>query len=85
MCVSIEFLHPTASIQGEWMAYVGSYDGTFYAFKVAELAAGGGFRERRSSLGFWLSFPIALSCVALFAFGLTVLHRRRSKPEDGAS
>jgi outer membrane protein assembly factor BamB len=66
-----------AKINQDWVAYVGSYDGTFYAFPLAEMTALRAERER-SNFGFWISFPIALACVAAFTVGLTVLHRRRA-------
>ena len=65
-----------ARINGAWMAYVGSYDGTFYAFALAEATAARAARER-SNLGFWISFPIALTGVAALTLTLTALHRRR--------
>jgi len=67
-----------AKINGAWMAYTGSYDGTFYAFPLADMTAIRAERER-SNFGFWISFPIALTCVAVFTIGLTLVHRRRRR------
>jgi hypothetical protein len=66
-------------IHGELVAYVGSYDGTFYAFPMAQLAELAHARER-SNRDFWLSFPIALAAVAVVAGLLTWRHRRRRAP-----
>ncbi|MBN1961998.1 MAG: PQQ-like beta-propeller repeat protein [Deltaproteobacteria bacterium] len=66
-----------AAINDDWMVYIGSYDGTFYALPVQELLARGS-TSMPVSFEFWLSFPIALLAVGLFARILT-MHYRRSR------
>jgi len=66
-----------ARIQGAWIVFHGSYDGTFRALPLDE-------RDRRpppvrSNGWFWLSFPIALAPVALFAVLLTRWERARRR------
>ena len=64
-----------ARIQGTWMVFHGSYDGTLRALPLDErdLRA----PPIRSNLWFWLSFPIALVPVAAVALLLTRHNRRR--------
>jgi eukaryotic-like serine/threonine-protein kinase len=64
-----------ARIRGRWMAFVGSYDGTFRALPLEadERAA----PELRSNVWFWLSFPLFLGPLAGFAILLTRWDRRR--------
>jgi outer membrane protein assembly factor BamB len=64
-----------ASVNGSWMVYQGSYDGTFRALPLEET-------DRltpvlRSNFWFWLSFPISLAPVALFAIYVTRRHRAK--------
>jgi len=66
-----------ARINDAWVAYTGSYDGTLYAFPLADMTALRAQRER-SNFNFWISFPIALTCLAAFTILLTLLHRRRA-------
>ncbi len=62
-------------IRGRWMAFVGSYDGTFRALPLEadERAA----PELRSNVWFWLSFPLFLCPLAGLAILLTRWDRRR--------
>ncbi len=66
-----------ARFGGELVVYHGSYDGRLYAWPLSELHTLAAARER-SNLGFWLSFPIALGCVAVVARLWTLHHRRRA-------
>lgn len=68
-----------ARVNGRWMAYFGSYDGTLYALPLDELAAPGG--PARSNLAFWVSFPLA----ALAAAGLALLFTRRARAAGGGA
>jgi outer membrane protein assembly factor BamB len=66
-----------ARVNGSWMAFVGSYDGTLRALPLDE-------RSRtpaplRSNLWFWLSFPIALVPFGALAVLLTRLERARQR------
>ncbi|HEY3452481.1 MAG TPA: PQQ-binding-like beta-propeller repeat protein [Myxococcales bacterium] len=66
-----------ARIQGSWIVFHGSYDGTLRALPLDE-------RDRRpppvrSNGWFWLSFPISLVPVALFAMLLTRWDRMRRR------
>lgn len=66
-----------ARIQGSWIVFHGSYDGTLRALPLDE-------RDRRpppvrSNGWFWLSFPISLVPVALFAWLLTRWERTRRR------
>jgi outer membrane protein assembly factor BamB len=67
-----------ARLGDRWMAYAGSYDGTLYAFPLSDMAVLRAKRER-SNLGFWISFPIALTCAGVFAVALTRWHRRQKR------
>ncbi|OGQ91118.1 MAG: hypothetical protein A2289_00935 [Deltaproteobacteria bacterium RIFOXYA12_FULL_58_15] len=64
-------------INGHWGVYSGSYDGVLRAFPLDDVVALRSERER-SNLIFWLSFPIALACVALFSIALTRQHRKHT-------
>jgi hypothetical protein len=65
-----------ARIQGSWIVFHGSYDGTLRALPLDERARRA--PPVRSNLAFWLSFPIALAPVAALALMLTRRARRRS-------
>jgi outer membrane protein assembly factor BamB len=71
-----------ALVNGRWMAYVGSYDGALRALPLEDDARI--IPRLRSNLGFWLSFPIALTPLALLARALT-LRARRQEAEDSSS
>jgi len=67
-----------ARIQGSWMVFHGSYDGTLRSLPLDE-------KERRappvrSNQWFWISFPLALVPTGLVAYLLTWVHRRRAAP-----
>jgi outer membrane protein assembly factor BamB len=66
-----------ARVNGSWMVYQGSYDGTFRALPLEDT-------DRvtpvlRSNFWFWVSFPIALVPVALFAIYVTRRHRTKAR------
>ena len=66
-----------ARIQGSWIVFHGSYDGTLRALPLDE-------RDRRpppvrSNFWFWVSFPIALAPLAAVALLLTQRERRRRR------
>ncbi|MBI5543949.1 MAG: hypothetical protein HY901_08690 [Deltaproteobacteria bacterium] len=66
-----------ARIQGSWIVFHGSYDGTLRALPLDE-------RDRRpppvrSNLWFWLSFPIALAPVGVLAVWLTRASRNQRR------
>jgi hypothetical protein len=65
-----------ARVNGEWMAYLGSYDGVLRAIPLEPTRAASA--ALRSNGLFWLSFPIALAPVAALALGLTRRTRERS-------
>lgn len=68
---------PTAvEINGRWTVVFGSYDGVVYGLPIAELTRAG-MVSRRSNLGFWVSFPLALLVVAVLALALTRRDRHR--------
>jgi outer membrane protein assembly factor BamB len=64
-----------ARVNGQWMAYVGSYDGTLRALPLEE--AGRVAPALRSNGWFWLSFPIAITPTVLLTLYLTRRERRR--------
>ena len=66
-----------ARIDGSWMAFVGSYDGTLRSLPLGE-------SERaapvlKSNRWFYLSFPMVLIPFFFFALGITVRERRRRR------
>jgi len=67
-----------ARINGEWMAYTGSYDGMLYGLAVAQVSQQKNWGER-SNLAFWVSLPLSLGCVAGLALVLTRRQRRRER------
>lgn len=71
-----------ARINGRWMAYTGSYDGTLRALPLDD--AGRETPAIRSNVLFWLSFPIALVPVIALAVVLTRRDRRRRLPTGAA-
>lgn len=66
-----------ARIQGHWMAFVGSYDGTLRALPLE--AEDRAVPELRSNFWFYLSFPIFLTPFAALAILLTRWERRRAR------
>jgi outer membrane protein assembly factor BamB len=66
-----------ASVNGSWMVYQGSYDGTFRALPLED--ADRLTPVLRSNFWFWLSFPISLTPVALFAIYVTRRHRAKAR------
>ena len=70
-------------IHGRWMAFVGSYDGTFRALPLEadERSA----PELRSNFWFWLSFPLFLGPFAGLAMLLTRRERRRRLRGSGCA
>ncbi|MCC7385881.1 MAG: PQQ-binding-like beta-propeller repeat protein [Deltaproteobacteria bacterium] len=71
-----------ARINGHWMAFVGSYDGTLRALPLDD--AGREAPALRSNSLFWLSFPLVLAPVILLAVALTRRDRRRRVLDGGA-
>jgi outer membrane protein assembly factor BamB len=65
-----------ARVNDSWMVYEGSYDGTFRALPTEE--ADRLTPVLRSNFWFWLSFPMALIPVALFAVYVTRRHRAKA-------
>jgi outer membrane protein assembly factor BamB len=66
-----------ARVNGAWMAFVGSYDGTLRGLPLD--ASGRTPAPLRSNLWFWLSFPIALVPLGALAVLLTRLERGRQR------
>ncbi|MBI5479760.1 MAG: PQQ-binding-like beta-propeller repeat protein [Deltaproteobacteria bacterium] len=66
-----------ARVNGAWMAFVGSYDGTLRGLPLDE--SGRTPAPLRSNLWFWLSFPIALVPFGALAVLLTRLERGRQR------
>ncbi|MBI4820338.1 MAG: PQQ-binding-like beta-propeller repeat protein [Deltaproteobacteria bacterium] len=66
----------SARLDGRWMSYLGSYDGTLRAIPLDE--AGRSAPPERSNVVFWLTFPAALTPTLGLAFALTRRHRRES-------
>jgi outer membrane protein assembly factor BamB len=66
-----------ARVNGAWMAFVGSYDGTLRGLPLDE--AGRAPAPLRSNLWFWLSFPITLVPLAGLVVLLTRLERQRRR------
>jgi hypothetical protein len=66
-----------ARVNGAWMAFVGSYDGTLRGLPLDD--AGRAPAPLRSNLWFWLSFPIALVPLGALAVLLTRLERGRQR------
>jgi len=66
-----------AQINDVWMAFTGSYDGTFRGFVLEESV--GLLSPRRSNLAFWLSFPIVLTIVTLLSLLITLRYRQRNR------
>lgn len=74
-----------AQVNGEWMAYLGSYDGSLRAISL-EPSRNEGAALRSNGL-FWLSFPLSLAPVAGLALALTRRARARRRSAgfgDGA-
>ncbi len=67
-----------AKLGGQWMVFVGGYDGTLRAFPLE--AASPSSRLARSDAWFWASFPLSLVAVAALARFLTV--RSRARPDE---
>lgn len=70
-----------ARVNGEWMAYLGSYDGVLRAIPLEPARAASA--ALRSNGLFWLSFPLALTPVA--ALGLALTRRARERSAGRAS
>ena len=66
-----------ARLNGSWVAFVGSYDGTLRGLPLDE--PGRTPPPLRSNLWFWLSFPITLVPVGALAVLLTRLERTRQR------
>jgi outer membrane protein assembly factor BamB len=64
-----------ARIDGSWMAFVGSYDGTLRSLPLG--ASDRAAPALRSNKWFYLSFPLVLIPFFSLAIGLTVRERRR--------
>ncbi|MFH0901578.1 MAG: hypothetical protein V2A73_13200, partial [Pseudomonadota bacterium] len=70
-----------ARINGVWVAFVASYDGTLRGFLLDDADSQPG--PRRGNRGFWLSFPIVLFPFAGLALWLTRRDRaRRREPSQ---
>jgi outer membrane protein assembly factor BamB len=67
-----------AEIDGQRVAYVGSYSGPFYAVPLAE-AAEKALARPGSNINFWLTMPIVMAIVAAMTLLVTRHHRRRRK------
>jgi hypothetical protein len=65
------------------MAYVGSYDGALRALPLEDDSRI--VPRLRSNLGFWLSFPLALTPLALLARALTLRARRQAAESPGVA
>jgi eukaryotic-like serine/threonine-protein kinase len=65
-----------ARIGGQWMVYVGSYDGTLRALPLEDASRAA--PALRSNLWFFLSFPLGITPAVLLAVYLTRRERRRS-------
>ncbi len=65
-----------AELNGQVLAFLGSYSGSIYGLVVDRLGPLQGGR-RRSNLAFWISLPLVLLGVAGLALGLTWRGRRR--------
>ena len=66
-----------ACLNGSWVAFIGSYDGTLRAHPLDD--AGRAPPPLRSNLWFWLSFPIALVPLGALAALLTRVERERQR------
>jgi len=67
-----------ADIDGQQVAYVGSYAGPFYAIPLAE-AAEKALARPSSNLDFWVTLPLVILAVTVMTLGLTRRHRRRRR------
>jgi len=66
-----------ARINGVWMIYVGSYDGTLRGLRFDRAETDPA--PVRSNRLFWLSFPLALAPLGLLAVALTRRDRQRRR------
>ena len=66
-----------AEINGQAVAYAGSYAGPFYAVPMAE-AEGEALARPGSNLRFWVTLPVVMIATALLALWLTRRARRRA-------
>ena len=67
-----------AEINGQAVAYTGSYAGPFYAIPLAE-AEGEALARPGSNLRFWVTLPLVMLGTALLAVWLTRRSRRRQR------